>query len=207
MEDVAPRLLGLRLRTESPAGPTEVLITEVEAYAGGRDPASHAYRGRTPRNASMFGPSGVLYVYRSYGVHWCMNIVIGGENDPSAVLLRAGKPLVGADIMARRRGRPDHVADGPGKLTQALGVDGDMNGTSIIDGPVRLLDHIVVVPVAWNVPAVDLLPEHVILVDRLGLAEQEIPVRKSLDHVGDAAEEREVHVPPNIAVGIEHHGL
>ncbi len=141
VEDVAPRLLGLRLRTESPAGPTEVLITEVEAYAGGRDPASHAYRGRTPRNASMFGPSGVLYVYRSYGVHWCMNIVIGGENDPSAVLLRAGKPLVGADIMARRRGRPDHVADGPGKLTQALGVDGDMNGTSIIDGPVRLLDH------------------------------------------------------------------
>jgi DNA-3-methyladenine glycosylase len=139
VEDVAPRLLGLRLRTELPPGPTEVLITEVEAYAGERDPASHAYRGRTHRNASMFGPSATLYVYRSYGIHWCMNIVIGGHNDPSAVLIRAGRPVVGADVMAKRRGRPDHLTDGPGKLTQALGVTGDHDGSPIFGGTVELL--------------------------------------------------------------------
>ena len=139
VEDIAPGLLGLRLRTELPPGPTEVLITEVEAYAGERDPASHAFRGRTPRNASMFGRRGTLYVYRSYGIHWCMNIVTGGPGDPSAVLLRAGRPLVGADIMARRRGRADHLVDGPGKLTQALGVTGDSDGSSVWEGPVQLL--------------------------------------------------------------------
>ena len=139
-EDIAPTLLGLRLRTDFAPGPTEILINEVEAYAGGRDPASHAYRGRTPRNASMFGARGTLYVYRSYGVHWCMNIVTGGEGDPSAVLLRGGRPLVGADIMQQRRGRDDHLADGPGKLTQALGVSGQLDGSSVFAGPVRLLD-------------------------------------------------------------------
>jgi DNA-3-methyladenine glycosylase len=87
----------------------------------------------------MFGARGTLYVYRSYGIHWCMNIVTGGQNDPSAVLLRAGRPTVGADVMARRRGRPDHLADGPGKLTQALGVTGDADGTTVFGGPVQLL--------------------------------------------------------------------
>lgn len=138
VEDVAPSLLGLRIRTERPPGPTEVVITEVEAYAGSRDPASHAYRGKTPRNESMFGPRGTLYVYRSYGMHWCMNVVTGGVDDPSAVLIRGGKPTVGADIMARRRGRRTNLADGPGKLTQALGVTGDDDGTSVWRGPIRL---------------------------------------------------------------------
>lgn len=141
VEDIAPALLGLRIRTEFPPGPTELLITEVEAYAGERDPASHAYRGRTARNASMFGDRATLYVYKSYGLHWCMNIVTGRPDDPSAVLVRAGRPLIGADIMARRRGRSDHLADGPGKLTQALGVDGEADGTSVLAGPVRLLDR------------------------------------------------------------------
>ena len=139
VEEIAPSLLGLRLRTELPPGPTEVVITEVEAYAGERDPASHAYRGRTPRNESMFGPSAILYVYRAYGIHWCMNIVTGGPGDPCAVLLRAGRPLIGADVMAQRRGRTDHLADGPGKLTQALGVTGDHDGGSLFSGPVELL--------------------------------------------------------------------
>lgn len=139
VEDIAAGLLGQRLRTELPPGPTEVLITEVEAYAGERDPASHAYRGQTARNASMFGPQGTLYVYRSYGMHWCMNIVTGGPGDPSAVLLRAAKPLIGADVMARRRGRSDHLTDGPGKLAQALGVTGEADGTSVWEGPVQLL--------------------------------------------------------------------
>lgn len=139
VEELAPLLLGMRLRTEFPPGPTEVLINEVEAYAGPRDPASHAYRGRTPRNGSMFGTGGRLYVYRSYGVHWCMNIVTGGEGDPSAVLVRGGVPLVGVEIMIERRGRTTHLADGPGKLTQALGVTGDCDGTSVFLGPVVLL--------------------------------------------------------------------
>jgi DNA-3-methyladenine glycosylase len=140
VEDIAPGLLGWRLRTEFAGGPTEVVITEVEAYAGERDPASHAYRGMTARNGSMFGEQATLYVYRSYGLHWCMNIVTGGPNDPSAVLVRAGRPLIGADVMARRRGRSDHLADGPGKLTQALGVSGDLDGTSVLTGPVSLLE-------------------------------------------------------------------
>ncbi|MBT8202510.1 MAG: DNA-3-methyladenine glycosylase [Acidimicrobiia bacterium] len=162
VEDIAQHLLGRRIRTEFSPGPTEVVITEVEAYAGARDPASHAFRGQTPRNAAMFGPTGTLYVYRSYGIHWCMNVVTGGVDDPSAVLIRAGRPVIGADIMARRRGRADHLADGPGKLTQALGVTGDHDGTSVWDGPVRLLEgsprrgHIIASPrvgiskaVAW----------------------------------------------------------
>lgn len=140
VEEIAPTLLGLRLRTEFSPGATEVLITEIEAYAGGRDPASHAYRGQSPRNASMFGGRGTLYVYRSYGLHWCMNIVTGAEGDPSAVLLRGGTPLRGARIMAQRRGRSDHLTDGPGKLTQALAVGGEHDGTSVFTGPVRLLD-------------------------------------------------------------------
>lgn len=140
VENVAPGLLGWRLRTEFPPGPTEVVITEVEAYAGERDPASHAYRGRTARNSAMFGEQATLYVYRSYGLHWCMNIVTGGHNDPSAVLLRAGKPVIGADVMARRRGRSDQLANGPGKLAQALGVSGDQDGISVLAGPVQLLE-------------------------------------------------------------------
>ncbi len=139
VEEIAANLLGLRLRTDFPPGPTEVVISEVEAYAGSRDPASHAFRGETSRNRSMFGPQGALYVYRAYGIHWCMNVVTGGVGDPSAVLLRAGLPTVGRDVMVERRGRGDNLTNGPGNLTQALGVTGAVDGTSVLDGPVRLL--------------------------------------------------------------------
>jgi DNA-3-methyladenine glycosylase len=137
--DAACGLLGMRIRTELDGVPTEVMLDEVEAYAGAHDPASHAYRGRTARNGAMFGPPGTLYVYRSYGIHWCMNIVTGEPGLPHAVLLRGGVPTVGEEAMARRRGRSDHLADGPGKLTQALGVVGAHDGTSVLDGPVRLI--------------------------------------------------------------------
>lgn len=137
--DVARRLLGMRIRTEFDGVPTEAMLDEVEAYAGEQDPASHAYRGRTARNGAMFGPPGTLYVYRSYGMHWCMNIVTGERGLPHAVLLRGGVPTNGEETMVSRRGRRDHLADGPGKLTQALGVVGDHDGTSVLDGPVRLL--------------------------------------------------------------------
>lgn len=137
--EVAPRLLGCKLRTEFDESITEVTLTEVEAYAGELDPASHAYRGATRRNRSMFGPPGTLYVYRSYGIHWCMNVVVREEGVAHAILLRGGAPARGRTEMERRRGRHDHLADGPGKLAQALGVTGEHDGTSVIDGPVRLI--------------------------------------------------------------------
>ena len=129
----------MRLRTEFGGRITELLLTEVEAYGGSDDAASHAYRGLTERNRSMFGPPGTLYVYRSYGVHWCANVAAGPHGIGRAVLLRAGVPLEGETIMQQRRGRTDHVADGPGKLAQALGIEGTHDGTSVFDGPVQLL--------------------------------------------------------------------
>lgn len=149
--DAARQVLGWRLRTIFEGAETEVMLTEVEAYAGLKDPASHAYRGPTKRNGSLFESAGTLYVYRSYGIHWCMNVVVDGAEIPNAVLLRAGKPLTGADVMAKRRGRDDHLADGPGKLTQALGVTGEMDGTSLADGPVRLIPD--ESPAGWKVVA------------------------------------------------------
>ena len=134
---VARRLLGCTVRTNFD-GSTAVRLTEVEAYGGTDDPASHAYRGRTARNGAMFEPAGTLYVYRSYGIHWCMNIVTGEPEDGQAVLLRGGDILEGQALMVRRRGRDDHLTDGPGKLTQALGVTGDHDGSHVASGPVRL---------------------------------------------------------------------
>ena len=138
----ARQLLGMRIRTELGGEITEVTLTEVEAYAGSQDPASHASRGPTPRNQTMFGPPGHLYVYRSYGVHWCMNVVTGPAGRGGAVLLRGGVPRVGEDVMVQRRGRVDHLTDGPGRLTQALGVTGDHDGTDLSSGPVLLLPRL-----------------------------------------------------------------
>jgi DNA-3-methyladenine glycosylase len=137
--DAARLLLGRRLRSEVGGAPTEVILTEVEAYGGAGDPASHAHRGPTARNAAMFGRAGTLYVYRSYGVHWCANVVTGPEGEGSAVLLRAGEPVAGNEVMAARRGRADHLADGPGKLAQALGIAGEHDGLDLLgEGPVWL---------------------------------------------------------------------
>ena len=136
--EVAPRLLGTHLSTRFEGTTTRVMVNEVEAYVGDEDPASHAFRGQTPRNQSMFEERGTLYVYRSYGIHWCMNVVVGDEGVAHAVLLRSGIPLEGRATMVCRRGRDTHVADGPGKLCEALGVTGDHDGSSVLDGPVRL---------------------------------------------------------------------
>jgi len=137
--EAARGLLGRRLRSEIGGEVCEVMITEVEAYGGADDPASHAYRGETPRTRVMFGPPGHLYVYRSYGIHWCMNVVTGPEGEASAVLLRGGMPVHGETMMVQRRGRPDHLTDGPGKLCRALGVTGEHDGGSLFEGPVRIL--------------------------------------------------------------------
>ena len=135
---VAPQLLGMTFGTVIEGRITSVRLTEVEAYGGADDPASHAFRGRTDRNAPMFGPPGVLYVYRSYGIHWCANIVTGPESEPQAVLLRGGTPLEGRSIMEARRGRPAPLTDGPGRLTQALGIGASDNDVPLGAGRVFL---------------------------------------------------------------------
>jgi DNA-3-methyladenine glycosylase len=141
--EVAPALLGCVLRHDSPDGTVAAVITEVEAYAGRSDPASHAFRGETPRNAVMFGPPGYLYVYFTYGMHFCANLVC---ESVSAVLLRAGRIVEGADLAAARRwpepGRhPDRdLARGPARLCQALGIDRALNGADAVDpgSPLRV---------------------------------------------------------------------
>lgn len=136
--DAATGLLGRQLTSTVGGTTASVTLTEVEAYGGEDDPASHAYRGPTPRNEVMFGPPGGLYVYRSYGIHWCMNVVCGAEGSALAVLLRGGLPVAGVESMVARRGRSINLADGPGKLCQALGVRGDHNGTNVFDGPITI---------------------------------------------------------------------
>jgi DNA-3-methyladenine glycosylase len=120
-----------------------VRLTEVEAYDGvGLDAASHAHRGRTPRNQVMFGPPGFAYVYFVFGMHWCLNVVCGPPGRASAVLLRAGEIVDGLDIArTRRRGASDReLARGPARLTEALGIAAESNGANLLDdqAPVRL---------------------------------------------------------------------
>jgi len=136
-EEVAPRLLGAVLTHATPEGTVSISITETEAYSGATDPASHAYRGMTPRNAVMFGPAGHLYVYRSHGLHWCANVVTGTDGTASAVLVRAGRVIEGEDLARRRRGgtaEDARLARGPGNLCQALGVTAEHNGTDLLTG-------------------------------------------------------------------------
>ena len=134
--EVAPRLLGGVITH----GEVQVRITEVEAYGGPDDPGSHAYRGRTARNAAMFGPPGRLYVYFTYGMHWCANVVCRPEGEPGAVLLRAGEVIRGEAAARRRRGTAPHrnLARGPARLTRSLGIEGSFDGLDLGDGPVLL---------------------------------------------------------------------
>jgi DNA-3-methyladenine glycosylase len=145
--EVAPELLHKVLV----AGGCRGRIVEVEAYRAD-DPASHSFRGPTARNATMFGPPGRLYVYFTYGMHYCANVVTGEEGDGQAVLLRAVRPLEGVELMrARRGGKPDRIlADGPGKLCQAFGLDRGFDGADLVAG-----DGVTIVddggpPAAWS---------------------------------------------------------
>jgi DNA-3-methyladenine glycosylase len=124
-------------------GDVAVRLTEVEAYDGPDDPASHAWRGRTRRNAAMFGPPGHAYVYFTYGMHWCLNVVAGPGARPSAVLLRAGEVIAGVTAVRERRpGRSDHeLARGPACLARALAVTGELYGADLTvwPGPIAIL--------------------------------------------------------------------
>lgn len=133
---VAPELLGkLLVRVGGDGPPRAGRIVEVEAYCGEADPGSHAYRGMTRRNRTMFGPPGGLYVYFTYGMHWCANVVCGDEGEGVAVLLRALAPARGVDVMraARPAARRDRdLCSGPAKLCQALGLDGSFDGADLV---------------------------------------------------------------------------
>lgn len=128
-------LLGWILRHHSPEGTVSIEITEVEAYEGERDPASHAYRGPTARNSTMFGPAGHLYVYLSYGIHRCCNITTGSAGHGSGVLLRSARIVEGIELVRERRGSsgPDvALARGPGCLGAALGIELEHNGSDLL---------------------------------------------------------------------------
>ncbi len=135
--DVAPDLLGRTLVRRGPDGVVELRITEVEAYAGEVDPGSHAFRGRTARNDVMFGPPGHAYVYFTYGMWHCLNLVCGPEGRASGVLLRAGEVRRGAELARPRRlsARSDkELAKGPARLATALAVDRTLNGSDVVGG-------------------------------------------------------------------------
>jgi DNA-3-methyladenine glycosylase len=144
-EELAPDLLGRVLVHVGESGPVAVRLTETEAYAGvGADPASHAQRGRTARNAVMFGPPGHLYVYFVYGMHWCTNVVCGPPGHAAAVLLRAGEVVEGVGLAAARRPtsrRPVDLASGPARLSLSLELDGADDGRDLCSAAsaVRLL--------------------------------------------------------------------
>lgn len=140
---LAPRLVGAVVVSDVGGVEVAVRLTEVEAYEGADDPASHAFRGRTPRTAVMFGPPGHLYCYFTYGMHWCANIVCGTDGSAAAVLLRAGEVIRGRDgAFARRPAvrRETDLARGPARLAGCLGLGADQNGLDLCatDSPVRL---------------------------------------------------------------------
>ncbi len=136
VHEVAPELIGVMLLVDGVGGP----IVEVEAYDH-EDPAAHGYGGRTERNASMFGAPGHAYVYRSYGIHWCLNFVCEDEGIASAVLIRALEPTSGIETMQERRRLDDPrlLCAGPGRLCQALGITRDLDGLPLDTPPFELL--------------------------------------------------------------------
>ena len=135
VHEVARDLIGCTVRHGGAAG----RIVEAESYHQS-EPASHAYAGMTVRNRSLFGPPGTAYVYRSYGIHACLNLVAESDGVGAAVLIRALEPLEGLDLMRARRGleRPEDLCSGPGKLTQALGIGLELDGSSLCGGPIEV---------------------------------------------------------------------
>lgn len=164
--EVAPRLLGCELVRELDGQLLRGRIVEAEAYDQ-TDAASHSYRGRTPRTDVMFGPAGHLYVYFTYGMHYCCNVVTGGEGHGSAVLIRALEPLEGEAVMEARRGRGGHqLTNGPAKLCQALDIDKTWNGHDLRQPPLSLI-------IRDRLP-----PEDIVISRRVGISQaKDVPWR------------------------------
>jgi DNA-3-methyladenine glycosylase len=151
----AQNLLGCTLVHETPDGITSGIIVETEAYSA-EDAASHTFKGPTKRNAVMFGPAGHLYVYFTYGMHYCVNVVTGQAGHGQGVLIRAIEPVTGIQIMQQRRGRPDQLTNGPAKLAQALQLDMRQSGVFLLEnGSVRLEEGI--------------KPKHITTTTRIGI--------------------------------------
>ncbi len=141
-ELVAKDLLGKILVFKTSKGILSGRIVETEAYHE-HDPASHSYKGKTPRNAPMFGPPGYAYVYFTYGMHWCLNVVTEIDGTAGAVLIRAVEPLTGIELMKKKRNKKDIylLTNGPAKLTQAFGITGKQNGMDLIDGTLNIFEE------------------------------------------------------------------
>lgn len=136
---VAPELIGLLLVHETGEGTTAGLIVEVEAYIGPEDRACHAFGGKvTRRNRAMYGPPGTAYVYFTYGMHHCFNVVVAEEGVPHAVLIRALEPVIGLDLMSERRGGRLPLTTGPARVCQAMGIDLRHNGADLVEGNLYL---------------------------------------------------------------------
>jgi DNA-3-methyladenine glycosylase len=166
-EQVARSLLGKVLVHQTPQGLTAGRLVEVEAYLYRGDPACHAARGRTARNAAMFGPAGTAYVYLIYGIHYCFNVVTGKEGEGEAVLVRALEPLTGLEIMRERRGtvQAGRLCSGPGKLCRAMAIGPAQNGASLCREPFYLADD-------------GFLPGDVVSTTRVGItAGADLPLR------------------------------
>jgi DNA-3-methyladenine glycosylase len=169
------------LSHDTPEGLTSGVIVETEAYRP-EDPACHAYKGPTMRNRNIFGPPGIAYVYLSYGTHKLFNVVCEPEGVGSAVLIRALRPMEGGEVMALRRGRPRDLCNGPGRLTQALGIDLAYDGRDLTSGNLTISEGT--------------RPDGVVETTRIGITRgTELPWRYLVD--GD----RNVSVPPKIIAG------
>jgi DNA-3-methyladenine glycosylase len=179
---VAVDLLGCILSHDTPEGRTAGVIVETEAYRP-EDPACHAYKGPTMRNRNIFGRPGIAYVYLSYGAHNLLNVVCEPEGIGSAVLIRALRPSVGEDLMERRRGRARDLCNGPGRLTQALGVDLSYDGRDLTSGSLTISEG-------------DAVPEGIVETTRIGITRgTALPWRYLID--GD----KFISVPPKIISG------
>jgi DNA-3-methyladenine glycosylase len=144
---VARELVGACIRSSVDGTEVMGVVVETEAYIGPEDPASHAAEriGRTPRNKTMYGPPGRAYVYRSHGIHWCLNVVTREEGFPAAVLIRGLDPVRGVELVRERRGGREPLCAGPGRLCQALGVTGALDGHPLGTPPLELLQ-------GWQIP-------------------------------------------------------
>lgn len=164
--EVAPRLLGCILERRTEKGTIRVKIVETEAYDQS-DVASHSFKGKTLRNEIMFGPAGCLYVYFTYGMHYCCNVVVGPVGHGAAVLIRAVEPLEGMEIILQRRGKKGiEATNGPAKLCQALGIDKMLNGHNLKEGEIRLI------------PQPKLAEDDIIQTSRIGISRgKELPWR------------------------------